>query len=93
MLGHVDSVNGPAVFARLAQLSPGQLIAVAGATGSHQFRVDRVARYDKDQFPTDLVYGPVPGRALRLVTCGGVFDSVKRSYRSNVVVFASELMT
>jgi sortase (surface protein transpeptidase) len=93
MLGHVDSRNGPAVFSRLAQLSPGQLIAVSGATGSHEFRVDSVASYDKDRFPTDLVYGPVPGRALRLVTCGGVFDNAKRSYLSNLVVFASEVTT
>jgi sortase (surface protein transpeptidase) len=93
MLGHVDSYNGPAVFSRLAQLSPGQSIAVSGASGSRQFRVDRVASYDKDRFPTDLVYGPVPERALRLVTCGGVFDSAKHSYRSNVVIFASEVMT
>jgi hypothetical protein len=31
--------------------------------------------------------------ALRLVTCGGSFDDKRRSYRSNVVVFATKVST
>ena len=39
--------------------------------------------------PTDDVYFPTPEPTLRLVTCGGDFDTDARSYTDNVVVFAS----
>jgi hypothetical protein len=91
ILGHVDSFDGPAVFFRLKDLSPGQLIDVASASGSRQFQVDTVMSFPKDHFPTAMVYGPVPVPALRLVTCGGSFDKTQQSYRDNVVVFATEV--
>jgi hypothetical protein len=52
------------------------------------FRVQRVQRYPKDEFPTEAVYFPTLNRELRLITCGGEFDRSVRSYRDNVVVFA-----
>jgi hypothetical protein len=91
VLGHLDSTVGPAVIVRLNHLTPGALIKVLSATDSHWFRVDSVATFHKDHFPTSLVFGPVPRAALRLVTCGGSFDDVKHSYRANVVVFATQV--
>jgi hypothetical protein len=38
--------------------------------------------------PTKLVYGNTDHAALRLITCGGPFDSAGH-YRDNVVVLAS----
>jgi len=87
---HVDSRTGPAPFFRLRDLAPGNDIHVWRSDGSEvRFVVDRVQRYPKSDFPTDAVYGPVPGSALRLITCGGSFDAAKRSYRDNIVVYAS----
>lgn len=87
--GHVDSRDGPAVFYRLATMSEGDRIVVARADGSTvAFRVESVASYPKDQFPTTGVYGATPEPTLRLITCGGVFDRGARSYEDNVVVFA-----
>ncbi|HSS12052.1 MAG TPA: class F sortase [Acidimicrobiales bacterium] len=91
ILGHVDSFHGPAVFFRVKELSPGQLIDVASASGSRQFRVDLVATFPKDRFPTAMVYAPVPVPALRLVTCGGSFNEAQHRYLDNVVVFATEV--
>ncbi len=54
------------------------------------FRVDAVEQYPKDQFPTAAVYGPQPGASLRLITCGGSFDKTARSYRDNIVIYASQ---
>ena len=54
-----------------------------------EFRVDRLAEYPKDDFATEQVYGPTPGPQLRLITCGGTFDTSRRSYRDNVVVYAT----
>jgi hypothetical protein len=42
----------------------------------------------KSQFPADLVYGPTLAPALRLVTCGGIFDKKAGHYRDNIVVSA-----
>jgi sortase (surface protein transpeptidase) len=87
--GHVDSVEGPAVFARLRELDPGDEVVVDRADGTTaRFTVTRVGRYPKDGFPTEAVYGPAPRAELRLVTCGGDFDRSRGSYEDNVVVFA-----
>ena len=34
------------------------------------------------------VFGPTPQPRLVLVTCGGSFDSARRHYADNVVVYA-----
>lgn len=87
---HVDSRSGPAPFFRLRDLHPGDEVLVSRSDGVEvRFVVDNVQRYPKDAFPTDAVYGPAPGAALRLITCGGSFDSSKRSYRDNIVVYSS----
>ena len=88
--GHVDSKSGPAPFYRLRDLAAGDEVTVTRADGQLVvFHVDGVAQYAKDAFPTATVYGPVPGPALRLVTCGGSFDRSSGHYRDNVVVYAS----
>jgi sortase (surface protein transpeptidase) len=90
LAAHVDSRSGPAPFFRLRELRDGDQVFVARSDGREtRFVVDGVQRYPKDAFPTDAVYGPAPGSALRLITCGGSFDAAKRSYRDNVVVYAS----
>lgn len=89
LAGHVDSTSGPAAFHRLAEVEPGDRVEVHADDGTTVgFRVTGVERYAKDGFPTAAVYGPVPGAALRLITCGGAFDRSVGSYRDNVVVFA-----
>ena len=86
--GHVDSTTGPAVFFRLNQLRPGDVLEVARDGGWVGFRVVEVSRYPKDRFPTARVYGPTPDPQLRLITCSGAFDSAQRSYVDNTVVYA-----
>jgi sortase (surface protein transpeptidase) len=90
ILGHVDSKSGPAVFFRLQELRPGDLVAVTRQDGSTvRFVVDRTKQYPKHRFPTEAVYFPTLTPTLRLVTCGGEFDPVTDHYRSNFIVFAS----
>lgn len=89
LAGHVDSHNGPAIFYRLGALLPGAQINVAredGATAT--FVVDRIERFAKDQFPTAQVYGSTNRAELRLITCGGSFDSKTGHYVDNIVAFA-----
>jgi len=87
--GHVDSKSGPAVFYRLRELQPGALVTVRRRDGrTVDFRVVEVRRYPKTAFPSSEVYGPTPGRELRLITCGGAFDASRGSYRDNVIAYA-----
>jgi LPXTG-site transpeptidase (sortase) family protein len=91
--GHVDSAaNGPSVFYALGELTAGNRIDVGRADGSTvTFEVDEVRVVPKDDFPTLDVYGNTQGPELRLITCGGPFDSSAGHYEDNVVVFASQV--
>jgi len=90
ILGHVDSRKGPGVFFNLVRLRDGAVVKVDRADRSTAtFRVTTVSRVPKTRFPTDLVYAPTLEPTLRLVTCGGSFDTTRRSYRDNVIAFAS----
>jgi hypothetical protein len=90
VLGHVDSKAGPAVFYRLRELRPGDRVEVVRADRSRvRFTVERLEQVDKLRFPTDAVYYPTLTPRLRLVTCGGAFDSASGHYRSNVIVYAT----
>lgn len=55
-----------------------------------EFTVDDVEVVRRDRFDARQAYGPrQPDRAeLRLITCGGTFDRVSRSYTANVIVSA-----
>jgi sortase (surface protein transpeptidase) len=90
ILGHVDSKSGPAVFYRLRDLRPGDMVRVGLSDGRILvFQVQRVERYPKDKFPTEAVYFPTLNRELRLITCGGDFDYARHSYVDNIVVYAT----
>jgi sortase (surface protein transpeptidase) len=87
--GHVDSKTGPAVFYRLGDLRPGDSVRVRRADGAWlAFEVTATAHYPKDEFPTEAVFGPVPGPVLRLITCTGAFDRASGHYLDNLVVTA-----
>jgi hypothetical protein len=91
MVGHVDSVDGPAVFARLAELEVGDVVTVENGSGTAlPFAVSTVTRHPKRSFPSDAVYGASPDAELRLITCGGRYDG-DSGYVDNVVVFARTL--
>ena len=89
--GHVDSAaEGPSVFFDLGNLRPGHKVFVTRADGVRAvFEVDGVRSYPKEEFPTRQVYGRTDHAALRLITCGGPFDSSAGSYLENIVVYAS----
>ncbi|TDD65081.1 class F sortase [Jiangella aurantiaca] len=89
LAGHVDSPDGPAVFADLARLRPGDRIEVELSDGTVAvFEVDGSRTVPQADFPTEEVYGPVPDRQLRLITCQ-TFDEAAGHYVDNLVVFAT----
>ena len=87
--GHVDTKDGVAVFFYLSRLRPGDEVVITRADGrTATFAVDWLGSFPKSQFPTQEVYGPTGYPALRLITCGGVFNRAAGSYEDNIVVFA-----
>jgi sortase (surface protein transpeptidase) len=92
IVGHVDSKHGPGIFFRLPELQKGDDVFIKRSDGTTaEFRVTEVQEYPKDHFPTDTVYGPTPDAELRLITCGGTFDSVTGHYLSNIIVYATQV--
>ncbi|WP_413761404.1 class F sortase [Streptomyces sp. MMBL 11-3] len=88
VVGHLDTRSGPAVFAGLSTLKPGQPVEARRADGrTAVYTVDAVRMYEKARFPSQEVYSARNRPELRLITCGGVYDK-KTGYQSNVVVFA-----
>ena len=86
--GHVDSKTGPAVFFRLKDLVPGDLVTVDRADNtSAVFKVVDKVTYARANFPDDVVYRVTGKSSLHLVTCDG-FDPSIGHYGANLVVFA-----
>jgi LPXTG-site transpeptidase (sortase) family protein len=89
ILGHVDTYQGPSVFYSIKNLRRGDAVDVVRADGGTAvFTVIGVEEVEKASFPTDSVYDNVAYPALRLITCGGPFDSAQGSYLDNIVVYA-----
>lgn len=87
--GHIDSVDGPAVFARLDELEPGDEIRIVAEDGDERtFVVTGSGQYRKDALDADVFAFGEPVPELRLITCGGVFDRSSGHYRDNYVVYA-----
>jgi sortase (surface protein transpeptidase) len=90
ILGHVDSIAGPAVFYDLKKLKPNDEIVIIRADGSVvKFLVEFFENYSQDKFPAELVYGYSQEPVLRLVTCSGYFSHVTQRYSHNLVVYAN----
>lgn len=89
ILGHVDDYQGLSVFYYLKDLAKGDQIGVTLADGiTANFVVDGLQKASKDDFPTQQVYGKIGYPGLRLITCGGTFDSATGHYDANIIVYA-----
>ncbi len=87
--GHIDSTAGPAVFAQLDRLEPGDEIIVRDDDGQQRtFVVTRAGQYPKGDLPPEVFGFDQPVPELRLITCGGSFDQSTGHYRDNYVVYA-----
>jgi sortase (surface protein transpeptidase) len=90
IVGHVDSAQGPAVFARLVTLSPGKTVDVIREDRrTATFQVESVQRAPKTAFPADKVFAGGNAARLVLVTCGGAWVGGDVGYADNVIVYAT----
>jgi hypothetical protein len=89
VIGHLDSQNGPGLFALLPGVKPGADISVTDTSGAvHRFQVIGKAQVPKANFPTGAVYGPSDRPVLVLITCGGTWNTATAGYDDNVIVYA-----
>lgn len=85
---HVDTKAGPAVFARLDELSPGDMFTIERADGSvATFAVTELKEFSQNNFPTEEIYGNLDYAGIRLITCAGTFDRKAKRYSHNTIVF------
>lgn len=90
LVGHLDSATGPAVFIHLRTIKIGDLIHVARSDNSEVvYKVDSIAEFPQDNFPTQAVYGPIAYPGIRLITCSGTYSRQQARYSHNLVVFGS----
>jgi sortase (surface protein transpeptidase) len=89
LAGHVNFHGRAGTFARLSTLHAGDQVTVTRQDRTTAtFKVTAVDRYAKNHFPSDAVYGAIDHAGLRLITCGGPFDSASGHYVDNIVVYA-----
>lgn len=87
--GHVDYVNvGPAVFYRVASLSPGDIVEVRREDGQVvRYAVESVQRVSPSSGDWAKILSAEPGReTVTLITCGGTFNPATRDYDTRIVV-------
>ncbi|MEV8038827.1 class F sortase, partial [Streptomyces sp. NPDC086182] len=90
VVGHVDSLTGPAAFYGISALRPGDSISIDRADHTHaDFTVRALRQYAKDDFPDNDVYATTGPPELRLITCGGTYDPAEGGYLDNVVAYAT----
>jgi LPXTG-site transpeptidase (sortase) family protein len=90
IVGHLESLAGPGVFARLRELRVGQTITIRLQDGSTvRYVADSMIRVPKNHFPTDRVYAQTKQPTLRLITCAGKMNTANGYHPDNYIVFAS----
>lgn len=89
LAAHVDYGGKAGAFFDLRSVPTGEMLEVEMADGSvRQYRVTKTHQYDKDELPAADLFRKTGDPVLQLITCGGIFDHERRSYRDNLVVTA-----
>jgi Sortase (surface protein transpeptidase) len=92
MDGHYDSYKGPAVFFRLKQLNPGDVVIVKNERGNPmEFVVQAVKAYKTSAAPVTAIFGPSIEPRLNLITCAGKYSRSKREHQERLVVYTKRL--
>ncbi len=88
MAGHVDNLQGPAVFQPLHQVNVHDEILVSDQAGKTlTFVVTEIGIYKTEQSPVVRIFAPSTKERLNLITCTGFFDPVLRTHVDRLVVY------
>jgi len=87
--GHVDNYyQGTGAFFRLRELQVGDTIYVNRADGSTAtFQVAQMKEVPQANFPTQEIFGNINYAGIRVMTCGGLFNTTTHEYEDNIVAF------
>ncbi|MGM0899028.1 MAG: class F sortase [Bacillota bacterium] len=87
--GHVDDLDGPAVFWDLTELEPGDEILVSGDEGELSFEVHAMESVPLDLADVDSVFGYHSSPELVLITCSGTYDYDRGTREERLIVYAT----
>ncbi|MEZ0480964.1 class F sortase [Planococcus sp. SSTMD024] len=87
--GHVDDLDGPAVFWDLTELEPGDEIVVSGDDRELRFQVHTMKSVPLDLADVDSVFGYHSSPELVLITCSGIYDYDRGTREERLIVYAS----
>ena len=89
LAAHVTFAGERGPFTDLVDVERGAVVVVTSEDGTdHRYVVEGVRSADKDALDREELFRTTGPPSLALVTCGGAYDPVTRSYASNVVVTA-----
>lgn len=88
--GHYDTTEAkPAAFYNLSTMVPGDEIIIETEDGNNVvFVVETLTSQNETDFPKEIVYGSFDGIGLKLITCDGYWDKVKKIYTKRLIVSA-----
>jgi len=91
--GHLDYHDyGPAVFARLREMTAGDLVEVRLEDGTvRRYVVTISVLYPAESAPSQEIVGPTGQEMVTLVTCGGTWQGQPRGYSHRLVVRADHV--
>lgn len=89
LAGHVDDLEGPAVFASLTDVEIGDQIFVYDESGEELvFEVDQIESYPFDDAPLSNIFGRTDEQRLNLITCTGIYNPDTRNHDERLVVYS-----
>jgi LPXTG-site transpeptidase (sortase) family protein len=90
LIGHRDSQAGPAPFAGLTTLAPGDHVETIAGHSHDVYEVSGIQEIAKSDFPAARVYATTRRSSLALITCDGLF-SEPTGYADNLIVYARQI--
>lgn len=87
--GHVDGIDGPAIFWDLSKLEPGDEIIVEGEGRKLIFKVHTMESVPLDEADIPKIFGYSSSPELVLITCSGTYDFERGTREERLVVYAS----
>lgn len=87
--GHVDGVDGPAVFWDLIKLKKGDEVRVKGDGQELVYRVHTMESVPLELADVPGIFGYASSPELVLITCSGTYDFSRGTREERLVVYAS----
>ncbi len=87
--GHVDGVEGPAIFWNLSELELGDEVVVENKDRTLIFKVHTMESVPLDLADVSQVFGYTSSPELVLITCSGTYDFDRGTREERLIVYAN----